>query len=50
MLDDLEFFSKFEEEAAWLDTPFEEDEVLGVIQGFNGDKALGPNGFSIDFF
>ena len=29
MLDDLEFFSKFEDEAARLDRPFEEDEVLG---------------------
>jgi len=30
--------------------PFEEDEVFGVIQGFNGDMAPGVDGFSMAFF
>ena len=50
MLNDLEFYRLSEEYAAWLDRPFNEDKVLGVIQGFNGDKALGPDGFSMAFF
>lgn len=35
---------------SWLDTPFDEEEVYGVIKGFNGDKAPGPDGFSMAFF
>ena len=33
-----------------MDRPFEEDEVFGVVQDFNGDKVLGPNGFTMAFF
>uniref|UniRef100_A0A7N2MBU8 Uncharacterized protein n=1 Tax=Quercus lobata TaxID=97700 RepID=A0A7N2MBU8_QUELO len=33
-----------------LDRHFEEEEVYGVIQGCNGDKSLGPDGFSMAFF
>ena len=50
MLNDLEFYRLSEEDAAWLDRPFNEDKVLGVIQGFNGDKALGLDGFFMAFF
>ena len=38
------------EDSDWLGRPFEEEEVLGVIQGFNGDKAPGPDGFLWLFF
>ena len=41
---------EFEEDALWLDRPFEEEEVFGVVSGFNGDKSPGPDGFSIAFF
>ena len=37
-------------EFLWLDRPFNEDEVYGVIHGFNGDKASGPDGFSMALF
>lgn len=50
MLNDLEFYRLSEEDVAWLDRPFNEDELLGVIQGFNGDRAPCPDGFSMAFF
>ena len=36
-----------------LEVPFtkeEEEEVLGALLGCNGDKAPGPNGFSMAFW
>ena len=50
VLDDVEFFSISVEDASWLDRPFKEEEVFGVINDFNGDKAPGPDGFSMVFF
>ena len=50
VLDDVEFGRISEEDALWLDRPFEEEEVFGVVSGFNGDKLPGPDGFSIAFF
>ena len=50
VLDDVDFSSISVEDASWLDRPFEEEEVFGVINDFNGEKALGPNGFSMAFF
>ena len=50
VLDDMDFSSISVEDASWLDRPFEEEEVLGVINDFNGDKAPGPDGFSMVFF
>ena len=50
MLDEVEFSMISEEEATWLDRPFEEEEVYGIIQGCNGDKTLGPDGLSMAFF
>ena len=49
-LDGIQFPSISGEEAAWLDRPFEENEILHVVQGCNGDKAPGPDGFSLAFF
>ena len=50
LLDDVEFSCISEEDALWLDRPFDEDKVFGVISDFKGDKALGLNGFSMAFF
>ena len=49
-LDDVDFFSISVEDASWLDRPIKEEEVFGVINDFNGDKAPGLNGFSMTFF
>ena len=50
VLDDVDISRISEEDALWLDRPFDEEEVYGVINGFNGDKAPSPNGFSMAFF
>ena len=50
VLDEVEFSTISEDVPAWLDRPFEEEEVYGVIQGCNGDKSSGPNCFSMSFF
>uniref|UniRef100_A0A2N9GBW4 DUF3752 domain-containing protein n=1 Tax=Fagus sylvatica TaxID=28930 RepID=A0A2N9GBW4_FAGSY len=47
LLDGLEFSNISSVDAVWLDRPFDEEEVLGVLLGFNGDKALGSGWFSI---
>jgi hypothetical protein len=39
-----------EEDALWLECPFDEEEVAGVVSGFNGDKAPGLDGFFMGFF
>ena len=50
ILDYVDFSSISMEDASWLDRPFEEEEVFGVINDFNGEKAPGPDGFSMAFF
>ena len=50
VLDDVDFFSISVEDASWLDRPFEEEEVFGVINDFIGDKAPSSDGFSMAFF
>jgi hypothetical protein len=37
------------EESRWLEREFEEEEVLKVVKNMKGDKAPGPDGFSMDF-
>jgi hypothetical protein len=49
-LDGLDFNSIEVAEAQFLELPFEEREVLEVVQGLNRDKAPGPDGFSMAFF
>ena len=49
-LDGLDFSLLSVEDAAGLEKPFEEDKVLGVMHGFVGDKAPGPEGFPMAFF
>ncbi len=50
MLDGINFNSLDEEEATWLKIPFDEEEIFEVVMAFNGDKALGPDGFPLSFF
>ena len=33
-----------------METPFFEEEVLVALSNLSGDKALGPNGFSLAFW
>jgi hypothetical protein len=49
-LDDLDFNSLSAGEASSLEAPFLEREVKEVIFGMDGDKAPGPDGFSLAFF
>jgi hypothetical protein len=49
-LDDLEFDSLSAGEASSLEAPFLEREVKDVIFGMDGNKAPGPDGFSMAFF
>ena len=50
LLDDLHFDSISSEEAVWLERPFENDEIFNVVSNMNGDKSLGPDGFSMTFY
>jgi hypothetical protein len=49
LLDGLDFSSIDEEDNIVLDKPFTE-EVLGVLKDMAGDKAPGPDGYSMAFF
>jgi hypothetical protein len=49
-LDNLEFDMLLDSDASSLEEPFEEREVWKVIKGMDGDKAPGPDGFSMAFF
>ncbi|XP_075673783.1 uncharacterized protein LOC142643129 [Castanea sativa] len=50
LLDEVVFSRISEEDASWLDSLFDEDEVFGVLHDFNGYKAPGPDGFTMTFF
>jgi hypothetical protein len=49
-MDDLDFEVLNEDEASSLEAPFLEREVKDVVFGMDGNKAPGPDGFSLDFF
>jgi hypothetical protein len=49
-VDGLSFLSIDANESIWLEREFEEEEVRDVIRNLNGDKALGPDGFTMAFF
>jgi hypothetical protein len=49
-VDDLSFLSIDDEEQSWMEREFEEGEVWEVVRNFKGDKAPGPDGFSLAFF
>ena len=50
LLDDIAFSRISKEDASWLDRPLDEDEVFGVVHDFIGDKAPGPDSFTMAFF
>ena len=50
LLDGIQFSSISDKDAIWLERPFDEDEIAIVVQGCNGDKAPGLDGFSLAFF
>jgi hypothetical protein len=41
LLDGIRFSALSDEDAMWLERPFDENEIVDVVKGFNGDKALG---------
>uniref|UniRef100_A0A2N9FT22 Reverse transcriptase domain-containing protein n=1 Tax=Fagus sylvatica TaxID=28930 RepID=A0A2N9FT22_FAGSY len=49
-VDRLSFATIEEEECRMLERRFEKEEVLGVIKDMQGDKAPGPDGFTMAFF
>jgi hypothetical protein len=49
-VDGLSFDSILEFEACWLERDFGEEEVRNVVTAIVGEKASGPNGFSMAFF
>jgi exonuclease III len=49
-MDNQAFSSIDEEDKAWLEREFEEMEVWEVVKGMEGDKAPGPDGFTMAFF
>jgi exonuclease III len=49
-MDNQAFSSIDDEEKVWLERDFEEMEVWEVVKGMDGDKAPGPDGFTMAFF
>jgi hypothetical protein len=49
-MDGLVFDQILDHEVDWLEREFEEEEVRKVVMAMEGDKAPGPDGFSIAFF
>lgn len=49
-LDGIQFSTFDEGEADWLERRWDEDEVFEVVCSLNGDKAPGPDGFTLAFF
>jgi hypothetical protein len=39
-----------EEEASWLERPFEKSEVLKMVKGINNEKTPSPDDFTMAFF
>ena len=49
-MDGLEFARLKEDERLVLERDFSKEEVVQVLQEMEGDKALGPDGFTMAFF
>ena len=49
-IDRLPFATLSPEEAGSLEVPFREEEIFTAINEMDGDKAPGPNGFSMAFW
>ena len=50
VVDDLNFDTIGELESGLLERRFEKDEILQVVRDMEGDKALGPDGFTMALF
>ena len=50
VLGGVDFTSLEAEEAAHLERPFSEEEVVLALNQISGEKALGPDGFTLAFF
>ena len=50
LLEEIQFSATSDEDAMWLERPFDENEIIDVVKGFNGNKAPGSDGFSLAFF
>ena len=49
-VDGLVFDQILDHEVSWLEREFEKEEVRKVVTAMEGDKAPGPDSFSIAFF
>ena len=49
-MDGLDFACIEEEERQSLEKEFTKEEVIQVLREMEGDKAPGPDGFTMDFF
>ena len=50
VVDDLNFDTIGELESGLLERRFEKEEILQVVRDMEGDKALGPDGFTMALF
>jgi hypothetical protein len=50
LLDGLHFSNLSTADAETLEIPFEDSEIFNVVKNFRGDKAPGPDGFSLAFY
>ena len=49
-MEDLEFDRIGDMERVWLERKFEREEILQVVRDLEGDKAPGPDGFTMAFY
>ena len=49
-MEGLEFDRIGDMERVWLERKFEREEILQVVKELEGDKAPGPDGFSMAFY
>ena len=49
-MEGLEFDRIGDMERVWLERKFEREEILQVVRDMEGDKASGPNGFTMAFY
>ena len=49
-MEGLEFDCIGDMERVWLERKFEREEIFQVVRDLEGDKALGPDGFTMAFY
>ena len=49
-MEGLEFDCIRDMESVWFERKFEREEIFLVVRDLEGDKALGPNGFTMTFY